>query len=160
VWQRVAARFVDSLVIVATSSFLNEQWRGLVVPGLDEQLTAILRPLAAYAPIALYLVWDGATVGSSPGKRALGIRMVRVHDGRAPGLLRMVVRSLAVPAVPFLFGPVVSLAFWFVEALLVASPGGRTIRDYAAGTRVVRLVAPERAPQDAIRAALRRERPA
>jgi uncharacterized RDD family membrane protein YckC len=86
--------------------------------------------VVAVAYQALFLLWWG---GESPGKRALGLRVVSA-DGYPAGALQVVVRSLIWPLDALLMVP---LPIGFVVAF--ATERHQRLGDLAAGTLAVRV---------------------
>ena len=80
--------------------------------------------------------WLGG--GATPGKRALGLGVLR-DDGRPAGVVPVLVRNL-LRVVDFLPG-----LYFLGVASALASGGSRRVGDWAAGTVVVHLPAPARA---------------
>jgi uncharacterized RDD family membrane protein YckC len=106
--------------------------------GVDVNLARLIGLVVGVAPASLHQLWLGVSEGSSLGKRAEGIRIVRAADGGPPGIARLVLREWVAPGLPALFGVVGNLGFWLTEiAVLNSTSDGRTLRDYLAGTRVV-----------------------
>lgn len=87
--------------------------------------------LALLALALVIVVVPRARAGCSLGKAIFGIRVVR-SDGRPPGFLRSVVRSLAwlIDGLTLLL----PIGLW----LAILTPGHRRAGDYLAGTFVVR----------------------
>jgi uncharacterized RDD family membrane protein YckC len=80
--------------------------------------------------IVILFILPQAVAGASPGKLLMRIRVVR-HDGRPPGVVRSLVRSIAwvVDGIALL----VPVALW----LALLTPGHRRCGDLLAGTFVV-----------------------
>ena len=132
---RAAAYFIDFVIQVALFIVFALALH-LVVPGTDE--TSSLVTGGALALFALldffgyFVVSEMLSSGRSIGKRANGLRVVRV-DGRAAGfwssLLRNVVRLVdMIPFPTYLVGSV----------LVLATPKHQRLGDLAGGTVVVR----------------------
>lgn len=113
-------------VVAAVSAEGNEPRIGIAAVGLV--LIFLLR--SGYF-VYFELVWQG----QSPGKRAVGLRVV-TDDGGELGFWHATVRNLVRPidALPGSYG------FGVVTALL--NPRGKRLGDFAAGTVVVREVPP------------------
>ncbi len=90
--RRLTALLVDGIVFAVLFSILAGVVGGIVAidaealeagdPAAEEQLTAVLSVLV----VAVFAYgWFLNTIGWSPGKQALGLRVVR-EDGRQPGL--------------------------------------------------------------------------
>jgi len=111
-------------------------------PGVDKVASAIV---GAVFYFALFMLFDGYFIlfewlweGRTPGKRALGIRVVR--DGGFPLDFTSAVIRNVIRIVEFAFG------FYAVSALAtLLSPQNRRLGDMAAGTIVVRDLRYERA---------------
>jgi len=100
---------------------------------------AVVVLLQLAVELGWFTFWELASHGRSPGKMAIGLRVVRA-DGSAPGLRESLMRNL-LRAVDFLpANYVVGLV------AMVLSPSGQRLGDSAAGTRVVRLDRPPAAP--------------
>jgi uncharacterized RDD family membrane protein YckC len=122
-------------VAVAAGVFAAPLARALAAIKLDKTISVVLISLLALLSFALFfgyfiifeLVWNGQT----PGKRALGIRVVRdegfpVDAGAA--IVRNVVRVVELAA-----------GFYVISALVtLLSPENKRPGDFAAGTIVVR----------------------
>ena len=134
--QRVGGALVDGLLISMV----------VVVPmilGIVD-VERLQRPLPASLVVglfvfgAIYTVAPTALFGQTPGKIAMGTRVVAERDGSLPGWRRAAIRW----AVPGLLGRLptvgmgVSLA---VMASLVFDPRRRGLHDRAAGTIVVKV---------------------
>jgi uncharacterized RDD family membrane protein YckC len=96
-WRRVMATLLDTWV-VATVSFLvngtfDTSWG--VHPSSDSPAFPALHAptVVRWVMVAILLVLQAYT-GSTPGKRAMGVAIVREADGRPLGLLRTVVREI------------------------------------------------------------------
>ena len=74
--------------------------------------------------------------GQSLGKMALGIRIVRLADGRNPGFWQAVVCRELLPWLLTLI-PVVGLIYVLVDRLCIFSDDRRCLRDHLAETEVV-----------------------
>jgi len=124
---RVVAALLDSAILTATAflsgSLADVTW--WIQLGTSDE-THVLGSVAAVAGVLLLLQ---ALTGATPGKRVVGIRVVRELSGRPPGVLLTLVREVVhvVDAICFL---------GYLRPLWHAR--GRTIADSAAATDVVR----------------------
>ncbi|HEX5506663.1 MAG TPA: RDD family protein [Thermomicrobiales bacterium] len=169
-WRRLLAFGVDYLVIAAYGGLLagvgfgarRLLGRGFAMPATPRaRLVGHAVAFAALTvPVVLYFAWwEASAGGGTPGKRALGLRVVAEAGGRVP-----LGRALARAAVKFApwelahtalwdtpgwpvdprptgrdwagYGLSLALSGWYVVALFVGSR--RTPYDRVSGTRVVR----------------------
>lgn len=110
--------------------------------GLDSALTAAVGLLVFVAVIVGYpTLFETLTRGRTPGKMALGLRVVR-DDGGPIGFRHALVRGLSGVFVDFWV-----LGFFGFVAMVVSllSARGKRIGDYLAGTVVIRERVPTRA---------------
>jgi uncharacterized RDD family membrane protein YckC len=111
-------------------------------PPPDERLDATgVLLVSVLMTFVLYLVYEVSLVGlwgRTLGKVVLGLRVERLADGRRPGLLGSLLRSLIPTVTLFTFFPAYPLA-WVVQSL------GRhgSTNDRLAGTHVVTSVRSE-----------------
>lgn len=123
-WTRVAAAFVDGLVVMLVTGFFTVViYRHIFIENFT--MIDMLSPLYY---IILPVIWSGYTLG----KRALGIRIVRV-DGTKVGIGTMLLRNVlgaTVYAVTLGIGAIVSA---FMVGLRKDS---RSIHDFIGGTYV------------------------
>ena len=79
------------------------------------------------------LAWRGQSVG----KLLLGLRIVRQHDGTAPGVFRA---FLLRGTVPFMIEqiPVAGFVFWVVDSCFIFRGDRRCLHDLIAGTKIVK----------------------
>ncbi|MCB9674098.1 MAG: RDD family protein [Alphaproteobacteria bacterium] len=138
--RRGGARLLD--LVGAASVLAAPIGIGLVIPGFHDLPVVIGGALGVVAAIA-FAVWNlyrTATDGTTFGKRAMGLKIVR-DDGTAPGFLHGVVErvwmlglgdsilmALTGMPVPFLT---------ILNAMLVFQEDGKALHDHIAGTRVV-----------------------
>jgi uncharacterized RDD family membrane protein YckC len=103
-WQRAAASLIDWLIVIVILIPLLIVVFGMRELSLDpaEHSWDLLVPLVIGAAVVGFWRYCGAT----PGKVALGVRIVDARDGSAPSTLRLVVRLLAylVSAIPMSLG--------------------------------------------------------
>lgn len=122
---RVLAFLVDLVVVSLVAYCLD-----LLVIGLfserPEAAAIIAGSVSFFAFLLGFIVCEATTGGSTPGKRALGLRVVRV-DGGACGLTEALLRGLA---------RIVDLPFGMLPMFF--HPQARRFGDLVAGTVVVR----------------------
>lgn len=124
---RVAARALDVAVLVgldlALGSAIGFGWDFLVLGSLM---------------VLAYFTLGDALVGATPGKLALGLRVVGPDGGR-PTLSQALAREsfTLVGSVP-LVGPIVALGLWVWFSIEVRRTGAGPHDRLAGGTRVVR----------------------
>jgi uncharacterized RDD family membrane protein YckC len=131
---RLAARIVDGVILFAVVFFavLLAGRSG----GFDFDSSAATVPgfmgLAAVVAVNLYFLWrDGQTLG----KKALGIRIVRLSGERA-GLGRIVLLREVAPALVGAI-PLLGAIFALVNVLFIFGEQRRCIHDHFADTKVV-----------------------
>jgi uncharacterized RDD family membrane protein YckC len=132
---RALAYLLDALIIFLF--WMTALLAYSVVGDLWKQLSAA-SPVAQVIAVALFFMsgwaydvaWEVATGGQTPGKRALGLRVVRL-DGAPVGLIDSAVRNLTrVLELPLLYAPgVLAVAF---------TPRHQRLGDLLAGTAVVK----------------------
>ncbi|WP_437790316.1 RDD family protein [Sorangium sp. So ce693] len=127
---RIAARGIDVLVLAALDVGLGQ----LIGFGFDWLI------LGSALVLAYFSLLD-ALAGATPGKLALGLRVLGPDGGR-PSLKQALIREAftIVGAVP-LAGPLIALAAWTWIALTIrSSPLRQGKHDlFAGGTRVIRV---------------------
>lgn len=137
--RRLGARIVDNIALVLTLV------PGFVATGVDpeEHPFRVLLGMTLFAvPIGLvgWQWWLMASEGTSVGKRAIHIRVVRL-DGTPPGFFAgVVLRSWVLGVAGFVAALAVgglAQVLGLADALLVFSDRGRTLHDRIAGTPVV-----------------------
>ncbi len=127
VWDRILAFIIDFLIFFA---YLIITLVTLANTGILEQWTAIL----VYLPIYFYnLIFEILMDGQSPGKKAIGLKVVRL-DGKSPTILNYLFRFLLWPIDVF-FGGSVAIT------LIMLTTHGQRLGDLAGGTTVVKLKA-------------------
>jgi uncharacterized RDD family membrane protein YckC len=149
---RFFAVFIDMMIQIAVvvAVFFGILWLAAILPNspkgtpgeLDKVASAIVLAIVYFS---LFMLFDGYFIlfewlweGRTPGKRALGIRVVR--DGGFPLDFTSAVIRNVIRIVEFAFG------FYAVSALVtLLSPQNRRLGDMAAGTIVVRDLRYERA---------------
>ena len=103
-WQRAAAFVIDWLIVIVILMPVLIVVFGMREISLDpaEHSWDLLVPLVIGAAVVGFWRYCGAT----PGKVALGVRIVDARDGSAPSTARLVVRLLAylVSAIPLYLG--------------------------------------------------------
>lgn len=124
--RRVAARMVDSLVVLA--------------------LAQVLEPLGPALAVAYVLLADSVWPGQSPAKRLLGVKVVRRASGLPTNLLHSMVRNLPlaiawlmalVPVLGVVLFPTLGLPILLLELRFCrAGERGRRMGDILAETYV------------------------
>ena len=103
-WQRAAAFVIDAMIVTAIVAPLMVLGFGVHRFSLDpaEHSWDLLAPLAIAAAVIGFWRYCGAT----PGKIALGVKVVDAASGQPPSLLRLVLRFIAyfVSALPLYLG--------------------------------------------------------
>jgi len=117
-WRRFWAFWLDVAFLWALVGLL-----GMVVP--DEAWPAV-----ALLTVLVVAVWT-AMLGGSVGKRMLGLRVLREHDGGLLGLIRAVMREVLVK--PASIGALGVGVLWMLD-----HPNRQTWHDIAGGSVVVR----------------------
>jgi uncharacterized RDD family membrane protein YckC len=148
--QRAAARLLDALIIGLPAFILV-----LATSEIDEGRRTVRTPLwAQLVATGIAAVYEVVLIrqrGQTVGKRAVGIEVVRVTDGRHPDWSASIMRYL-LPVLPALV-PVPGLVLLSPVIYLVAAadPLRRGWHDRAAGTIVVKAegaAAPVRPPPE------------
>jgi len=139
VWQRALAMCIDGFLAMTiwlvqtqnrTRALQEDLWSGRspwdpVVPGFSGPLMS-WGQLVLWGLIVVLVAWRG----QSPGKMIAGIRIVDA-EGRAPGVLRAIVREV--------IGKTASTVFLFVGYFVaVVDPRRQALHDKLAGTFVVK----------------------
>jgi len=125
---RFFALTLDYLCIAGIVLFVTLLWRGLAGTGggtADTLVVGVFIPF--FAALVYFVVAETATAGRTAGKRALGLRVIRV-DGGAPGLREALIRGILRATFDSLVG-----IFW-----MFFHPQSRRLGDIVAGTLVVR----------------------
>lgn len=122
-------------VVLIAAAFALPVARAVAWAQLDKTVEVTTLTVLALAAFALFfgyfIIFELAWNGQTPGKRALGIRVVR--DGGFPVDVGAAVIRNVVRVVEFAFG------FYVISALVtLLSPESKRPGDYAAGTIVVR----------------------
>jgi uncharacterized RDD family membrane protein YckC len=123
---RLGAALVDGLLLIAGAGVLAGM--GAVV---DENV-AIVGAVLGYLAVAIFQWSMIAQTGQSPGKKWLGIRIVKL-DGSQPGFVHGVVLRVWVIGI-------ISAVLNFVgliDVLLIFANDRRCVHDHIAGTKVV-----------------------
>ena len=93
--------------------------------------------LSLVAPLVYFWIWN--SVGFTPGKQMLGVRVVN-EQGGAPGAMRGFARTAASLLVPLSFGFSYAWAAWDADAERPFAEGrGQAWHDKLSGTLVVRV---------------------
>ena len=132
---RLGAVMLDSLIFLAC-----------LIPGIVVLSVSNSDGGKGFGGALIAIGWLGLTVvqivllvkrGQSLGKRALGIRIVRVSDESIPGFVKVVILRLFVPAL--LVGiPYVGILIWLVDALFIFKDERRCLHDLIADTKVIK----------------------
>jgi len=135
----LGARLLAALVDVLVTLPAGLLWI-LVVAAFVRESTGLgwvlaLAALAASIWALLYtFTKDGRPGGQSIGKRAMGLMVVHLESNRPCTTGQSALRYLVVFALSLMLG-----AGWLVELIvLLVTPGGRRLGDFAAGTQVIR----------------------
>ena len=93
--------------------------------------------LSLVAPLVYFWIWN--SVGFTPGKQMLGVRVVN-EQGGAPGVMRGFARTAASLLAPLSFGFSYAWAAWDADAERPFAAGrGQAWHDKLSGTLVVRV---------------------
>jgi uncharacterized RDD family membrane protein YckC len=131
---RLLAFFIDgviNLLVVVAAALAAAALYGAMGSsgGVAEALALTLFSLLLLVGHFLYFaILEATSAGRTPGKRALGLRVVRI-DGSAPGLTESLGRNIA-RIVDYAFGIGLFVAFF--------NPQSRRVGDLLAGTMVIR----------------------
>ncbi len=128
-----------SLVLVLASV-------ALAVAGIEEEPTPGTREASILETVGLlslvapfFYFWTWNSLGFSPGKQMLGVRIVNERGG-APGLMRGFARTAASLLVPLSFGFSYAWAAWDADPERPFATGrGQAWHDKLSGTFVVRV---------------------
>lgn len=159
---RLVAYILDEVILFAGFLFLLSPLTFFLFSGNElGGVVSVLLFLVAFGLLAIggrtaYYSWFHASRGHTPGKKALGLRLVSPHTGERPSARACLLRQFVLMA-PMAVGLVVvavagggadvgsfqtlglaANAVFFGSVLL--HPGGRGIHDRVAGTMVVRAV--------------------
>lgn len=128
-WRRVGAYLLDTLIIVVPLVVLI-----VVAVAVDVWAVALLGYVATFVvPVVYFSYFHGGAGGQTPGKRAVGIRVVSDETGQAIGYGRAFGRY----AITFVFGLfVIPLLLDYLWPLWDAK--NQTLHDKVVGSVVVR----------------------
>ena len=103
-WQRAAALLIDWLIVIVVTVPVMVLGFGMREVSLDPAEHSW--DLLAFLAIAIMVVGFWRYCGATPGKIALGVRIVDASTGAPPSLARLVVRFLAyfLSALPLYLG--------------------------------------------------------
>jgi uncharacterized RDD family membrane protein YckC len=136
--RRIGAYLVDWVVqVIGSIALILGLALALAVAMPNSENAAIIVLMAGYLGAFLGYQWWASASGRSLGKRALGIRVIAMDTGRAPGAGRGFVRMI----VTLLIGlaSMILLPFSLIDHLWPLWDERRqTLHDKAAGTLVVR----------------------
>jgi len=131
-WRRVGAQVIDSFILNVVVFF------GAFVMGVGAGITGIVEPsaltvlgglLAGVLPV-VYFVWFWARTGATPGKLALGLRVIG-PDGQPPTGVQSFIRYLGyIPS---------SLVLGLGYLWMLWEPEKRCWHDLMSGTHVIRV---------------------
>lgn len=137
-WARIGARLIDALILIAATTVLAAAFGGLDDPDEVNAGATILSMLVAVA----YEVGFIGTIGATPGKLALRLRVVAQEDGRTPpGWDKAFLRyaPFLVALIPVI-GPLLSLGVLVLSLVWLGTDDRRrTVYDRAATTYVVKV---------------------
>lgn len=132
---RFVAAFVDLFVTVMTVLILGAICQSVLAELSSSMMRAVLIGTMATVMVIAPTIVETSTRGQSLGKWAMGIRVVR-DDGGVITVRHSFLRAVVASIESWMtFG---SLAF----ITMLASPKGKRLGDYAAGTLVVRIPEP------------------
>ncbi|MFC6014626.1 RDD family protein [Plantactinospora solaniradicis] len=131
----IAAQFVIAVLLLIVAGILIDAFAGTGLP--DEALLTALQTVGVVLLLVGYPVsWETLSQGRTPGKLAVGLRVVRDDGGRV-GFRQSLTRSLVGVAVEWP-GLVLPLLTWAVSVtVMMTDPRGRRLGDLAAGTMVI-----------------------
>lgn len=123
-WIRFGALILDALIVGVPLTIT-----ALVFTGRseDEYVTDILSFLYT---LLTPIFWNGYTIG----KRICGIRIVKVSDGRPPGLGTMLLRNVVTGLI---YAITLGIAVIVSATMVGAREDKRSLHDFIAGTEVV-----------------------
>jgi uncharacterized RDD family membrane protein YckC len=117
-----------------------------LIPGIVVISTSDTDGGKGFGLALIAIAWLGLTVvqmillvrhGQSLGKRALGIRIVRVSDESIPGFVKVVLLRMLVPS--FIAGiPYAGAIIGIVDGLLIFRDDRRCLHDLIAETKVIK----------------------
>jgi len=118
-----------------------------IIDGLIGGLISLVPVVGAVVGFAYMLLKDGLLDGASPGKKALGLRVVAVDSGAGATYGDSLKRNLIfaipnlitiVPVLGVMIAPVLALLVYLVELYIAGmDPRGRRYGDHIARTQVV-----------------------
>lgn len=131
----IAAQFVVAVLLVIVAGIVLDSFTDNRPP--DEALLTGLQTVGVVLLLVGYPVsWELLSNGRTPGKLAVGLRVVR-NDGGRVGFRQSLTRSLVGVAVEWP-GLVLPLLTWAVSVtVMMTDPRGRRLGDLAAGTMVI-----------------------
>lgn len=137
-WARIGARLIDALILIAGTTVLAAAFGGFDDPDEFNAGATIISILAAVS----YEVGFIGVIGATPGKLALGLRVISQEDGRTPpGWDKAFLRyaPFLVALVPEI-GPLLSLGVVVVSLVWLGTDDRRrTVYDRVATTYVVKV---------------------
>ncbi|MFC4809658.1 RDD family protein [Paenibacillus sp. GCM10023250] len=123
-WIRLGAVLLDAIIVGISLSIISFFFTGEFG---EKQSTDMLSFLYS---LLLPVLWNGYTIG----KRICGIRIVRLRDGRAPGLGTMLMRNVVAGLVYVL---TLGIAIIVSACMVGLREDKRALHDLIAGTQVV-----------------------
>ncbi|MBE1487314.1 RDD family protein [Plantactinospora soyae] len=131
----VAAQLVIAVLLLIVAGILLDSFAGTGPP--DQALMTALQTVGVVLILVGYPVsWETLNHGRTPGKLAVGLRVVRDDGGRV-GFRQSLTRGLVGVAVEWP-GLVLPLLTWAVSVTVtMTDPRGRRLGDLAAGTMVI-----------------------
>ena len=136
-WLRLGAALLDT--IFGMLVFFAAGLLGFLVVGFDEERIVIAVVLAIMASVAYVVVHYAmvAASGQSPGKKAVGIKIIRV-DGRELGFGGMLVREIVGKAIPSMV-PILNIVWLLSYVWILVDAQRQGWHDKIAGTYVVKV---------------------
>lgn len=131
-WRRVGAQIIDTFILNVVVFF------GAFVMGIGAGVTGLVEPSAltvlgglfgGVVPV-VYFVWFWARTGATPGKMALGLRVVAADDQPPTGMQSFIRFLGTIPS---------SLVFFLGYLWMLWDAERRCWHDILAGTRVIRV---------------------
>lgn len=130
--QRLLAVAIDCALVMLISLCATSE-------GLPEAI--VLVALAAGAVLIGALVYLLAKYGQTPGKRIVGIKIVKQDTFENGGFVVNVLKRGFLPSLPYFFlmllHPVVSAAYIWTDLLMIFRQDRRCLHDIIAGTIVI-----------------------
>jgi len=126
---------LSAVNLLGSDNLADIDFQNLQPEQLGSGLPVILVGLFLLAGIQIWLL---ATRGQTVGKRLLSIRIVEIHSGEKPGILKVVVLRWFVPG---LIGSIsafgLGLIFSLIDVCFIFRSDRRCVHDHMAGTVVI-----------------------